>query len=423
MVFLLIPIAVLIFLGLPIAYSMGLGSFIYVATTDHISLNIVVKKMMDGINSFPLLAVPLFILMGELIVRGGAMQRLMALPNVLFGRFTGGLGYVNVGSSVLLGGISGSMVADVAALSTVFGPEMKKKGFSPGFIASLQGSSGTLAAVIPPSIILILIGVTGGISIGDLFLAGIIPGIVTALFLCVYVYFYAKKNNIKDDYKPKKADFIHAIKQSFLPLGLPVVILAGILGGVFTATESAAIAVFYAFILCKYIYRELSWYDVKVSLINTAINTGAIMILIAVATAFAWILTRAGATQKLLSLLMGISDNPIIIFLLMMLLLLLLGTILEGTPVTLIMTPLLVPIAIEIGMNPVHFGILMAMNLSIGSNTPPMALSLLTACRVLKTDIEETFPHILIFLGLMILSLLVVAAFPSLALFIPSLQK
>src|SRR5699024_5014257 len=169
MLYLIIPIALFIILGLPIAFSMGLGSFFYVWITDTSSLNIILNKLINGINSFSLLAVPLFIFIGEIIVRGGAMHRLMSLPNVLLKKFTGGLGYVNVGSAVLLGGISGSMVADVAALSNVFGPEMKRKGFAPGFIASLQGSSGTLAAIIPPSIILILIGVSGGVSIGDLF--------------------------------------------------------------------------------------------------------------------------------------------------------------------------------------------------------------------------------------------------------------
>lgn len=421
MIYLLIPIALFIFIGIPIAYSMGLGSFIYVWITDSSSTSIVIQKMIDGVNSFSLLAVPLFILMGEIIVRGGAMTRLMALPNVLFGRFTGGLGYVNVGSAVLLGGISGSAVADVAALSTVFGPEMKKKGFAPGFIAALQGCSGVLAAVIPPSIVLILIGVSGGVSIGDLFVGGIIPGITTALCLMLYVYIYAKKNNIRDKVKLSKVEIKQSIKRSILPLGLPVVILGGILSGVFTATESAAVAVVYAFVLCRFIYRELSWEDIKSALSSTVINTGAIMILIAASTALAWLLTRARATEALLEAFLSISESPIIIFLLMMLLLLLLGIVLEATPIVLIATPILMPIAIEIGMEPVHFGVLMAMNLAIGSNTPPMALSLLTSSRILKVDIDKTFPHILYFIGLMLMALLIVAAIPSLVLFLPSL--
>src|SRR5699024_10310720 len=301
------------------------------------------------------------------------------------------------GSAVLLGGISGSMVADVAALSNVFGPEMKRKGFAPGFIASLQGSSGTLAAIIPPSIILILIGVSGGVSIGDLFLAGIIPGILTAIFLMIYVYFYAKKNNIIDQNKVTKGEFINAVKQSILPLGLPIVILGGILLGIFTATESASIAVVYAFILSRYIYKELNWENIKQALLSTVINTGSIMILISSATAFAWLLSKAQATKKLLDTLMGISENPIIIFFCLILLLLILGTVIEGAPVALIMTPLLMPIATDIGMDPVHFGVLMALTISIGSNTPPMAISLLTACKILNVDMEKTFPHILIF--------------------------
>lgn len=421
MIYLLIPVALFIFIGIPIAYSIGLGSFIYVWITDISSTSIIIQKMIDGVNSFSLLAVPLFILMGELIVRGGAMNKLMALPNVLFGRFTGGLGYVNLGSAVLLGGISGSAVADVAALSTVFGPEMKKRGFTPGFIASLQGCSGVLAAVIPPSIVLILIGVSSGTSIGDLFIGGIIPGIVTALFLAAYVYIYSRKHKIKDQSNFSKEEVKDAIKQSILPLGLPILIIGGILSGVFTATESAAVAVVYAFILGKFIYRELTWEKIKSAFSSTIINTGSIMILIAASTALAWLLTRAHATIKLLELFMGISGNPLVIFLLMMLLLLILGVVLEATPIVLITTPILMPIAIEIGMDPVHFGVLMAMNLAIGSNTPPMALSLLTASRILKVDIDKTFPHILYFIGLMLIALLVVAAFPSLVLFLPKL--
>ncbi len=420
MVYLLLPIAFFIFIGIPIAFSMGLGSFIYVTITDTSSTTLVVQKMIDGVNSFPLLAVPLFILMGEIVVRGGVMERLMTLPNVLLGRFTGGLGYVNIGSSVLLGGISGSAVADVAALSTVFGPEMKKRGFASGFIAALQGCSGVLAAVIPPSIVLILIGVSGGVSIGDLFLAGIIPGILTALSLMVYVYIYSKKNNIRDKVILKKGDFKEAIQKSILPLGLPLIILGGILLGIFTATESAAIAVFYAFILSRLIYRELSWEDIKESLFSTVINTGAIMILIAASTALAWLLTRSRATEHLLSIFLNISESPLVILLLMILLLLLLGIVLEATPLVLITAPLLMPIATDIGMDPVHFGTIMAMSLAIGSNTPPMALSLLTACRILKTDVDKTFPHILYFIGLMILSILIVVAFPDIALFLPS---
>lgn len=423
MVYLLIPMVILILIGMPIAFSMGFGSFIYITVTDTSSLSIIVQKMIDGVNSFSLLAVPIFILMGELMVRGGAMKRLMSLPNVLLGRFIGGLGYANLGTGVILGGISGSGVADVAALSTIFGPEMEKKGFSKGFTASLQSCSGVLAIVIPPSIVLILIGVSGEVSIGDLFLAGIIPGGITALFLAIYVYFYAKKNNIRDTRKIKKGEFKNAIIKSLLPLGLPVVIIGGILTGVFTATESAAVATIYAFVLCRYIYRELSWAGIKAALSNTVLNTGAIMVLIAVSTSFAWILTKARATQKLLDLFLNITDSSIGILLLMMLLLLVLGIILEATPIVLITTPILMPIAVEIGMDPIHFGVLMAMNLAIGSNTPPMALSLLTASRILKINVEKTFPHILYFIGFMMLAIVAVIVFPSLALFLPDFNK
>jgi C4-dicarboxylate transporter, DctM subunit len=413
-------LGVLLIIGVPVSFAIGLSCLVFLFTQDTVvTSSIISQRMISGLDSFPLLALPFFLLAGNLMIYG-TTPRLMRFANALLGFIKGGLAGVSVVASAFFGAISGSGVATVAAVGSVVTPEMIKKGYGKGFIASLIAGAGVLGMVIPPSMAMVVFGVSAGVSIGDLFLAGIIPGLLVSLFLIIYGVLISNKRNYGGD--ATKFDFkelTNSFKSALLPLLLPVIILGGVMSGVFTPTESAVVAVVYAFILAMFVYRELSIKKLFIVLKESAVNSSIILFIIAAATPFGWILTTQQIPNKLAGLITNATTNGVIILLLISLILLIMGTFMETIATIIIMTPILFPIAMQVGIEPIHFGIIMMVNLAIGGVTPPLAVGLFTSAKIANISVEETFPDVLHVLFVMIFAYLIIVLFPILSLWIP----
>lgn len=412
----------LLIMGLPVGFAIGISGFLFLMlSSGPISPNIVMQKMFSGIDSFPLLALPFFILAGDLMAYG-TTPRLMKLANAFLGPVRGGLAGVNVASSAFFGAISGSGVATVAAIGSVVQPEMVKKGYGKGFTASLTAGGGVLGMIIPPSMPMVVFGVTASVSIGGMFLGGIIPGLLTALLLIVFGIWVSRKRKYGDtgaQFSLKECT--EAIREASLPIFLPIIILGGVMSGVFTPTESAVVAVVYAFILAMFVYKELRWKDLKAVMTRSAITSAVILFIISAAAPFGWILTMEKIPVLLSGFITGFTDSKVLIMIMISVLLLILGTFMETIAIIIIMTPILFPIATNIGLDPIHFGVIMMLNLAIGGVTPPLAVGLFTSAKIIGIRIEDTFPDVLYVVGIMVLAYLLVLFIPQLTLFIPSM--
>lgn len=418
--FLFLSFIALIFLGVPIAFSLGLSSVIYLLMAD-IPLSIVPQKMFAGLNSFVLLSIPGFILAGNLMNAGGITERIIGFTNNLIGHIRGGLGLANIGSSMGFAGISGTALADTASIGAVMIPAMKKEGYDADFSAAVTSSSSTVGPIIPPSLPMIIVGTLASVSIGDLFLAGAVPGILLGLSLMVVAYIISVKRN----YPKGKRQPLPVIAKSFIgafwALMMTFVILYGILGGYFTPTEASVVAVVYALLVGLFIYKNLKFKDLPKLLLDSMISTASIMILVGFANLFGWIMVSEQIPQKVADVILSISDNPIIVILLINLLLLFVGTFMETIAALVILFPVLLPVATQVGMDPVHFGVMMVLNLIIGLSTPPVGVCLFVASSIGKVSIGKTSKALLPFLGVSLVVLLLVAFIPEITLFLPSI--
>ncbi|WP_110648853.1 TRAP transporter large permease [Salinicola peritrichatus] len=413
-------LGILLIIGMPVGFAIGIACLLFMFIDGGpIASNIVALKMISGVDSFPLLALPFFMLAGELM-QYGTTPRLMRLANALFGFMRGGLAGVAVAASAFFGAISGSGVATVAAVGSIVQPEMIRKGYGRGFSASLVAGAGVLGMVIPPSMAMVVFGVSAGVSIGGLFLAGIIPGLITAVLLIVYGVYISKKRQYGGDAgKFDLHELALAGKQAILPLLLPIIILGGVMTGIFTPTESAVVAVVYAFVLAFFVYREINLKRLMLSVNRSAVTSAVILFIIAAASPFGWIMTIEQIPDTLANLLTTLTQSVALQLVLISLLLLIMGTFMETIATIIIMTPILTPIAISLGLDPIHFGVLMMMNLAIGGVTPPLAVGLFTSAKISGIQIEDTFPDVLHVLAVMILAYALVLFIPPLALFIP----
>lgn len=417
----LIIFFVLLLFSVPIAFSLGLSLVPYFLI-ENITLEVLVQRIVAGLNSFPLMALPLFILAGDLMGVGSVTKRLLALAQVIVHKMTGGLAIANIMASTLFGAISGSAAATSAAIGGVLIPEMKKEGYSNGFIGSLQGSAGTLGLIIPPSIAMVILGVTGGISIGDLFLAGFIPGIILAIILAIYSYFIVKKGNYRTkELNSNSTNTFTVIRQALLPLLSPFIVLGGIFSGIVTPTESAVLAVVYALILSGIIYKELTLKNIYDSFARSSIVSASIMIIIGVASGFSWILTSEQIPGQLAEFFLSSLNNTIYFFIILSLIIFLLGTVMEAIALIVLLTPIFIPLVHVLGIDPIHFGIVMIVNLAIAGVTPPVGLSLITACKIADINIEDTFPEIIHIIGLMLLVLALIILVPQFSTFLPNI--
>lgn len=416
---LIVGIIALILLGLPVATALGLGSAIFIFFNGTPDL-LIASKMVSGLDSFPLLAIPFFIFAGNLMNRSQITDRIFAFASSLIGWIPGGLGYVNVSASVVFAGMSGAAVADAGGLGSVEIKAMKEKGYNHGFAAGITAASSTIGPLIPPSLPLIIFGFVGGVSIGELFIAGIVPGLLMAAFLMIMVWHYVRKNNMSADDELKLDIISSTFKASWMALLTPFLIVGGIVSGIVTPTEAAIAASAYTLFLGLVVYRTLNWENIKAVTIESVEMSASILFIISTSTIFAWILTSNQVAVSLANSMTMISDNPIVLLLMINLILLVIGCFLDSIAAITILTPILMPIAISIGIDPVQFGIIVVLNLMIGLLTPPMGMVLFVISTAGKVPIQETIRGTIPFLIPLILSLMAVTFIPALSMWLPS---
>jgi tripartite ATP-independent transporter DctM subunit len=410
---------ILLMLRIPIAFSMLLPCLWYVALSPDITLGVALQRSMAGLDSFPLLAVPLFMMTGYLSNACGLADRMFRLMLCLFGKIPGSLAYVNVGSGVLFSWMSGAAVADAAGLGTVLVPAMKKRGYDEGFALGLTGSSALIGPIMPPSIPAIIFAVTAGVSVGKLFLAGILPAFLMAGVLCVNVFLHVRKHPNTDREEGASINIGKALYDSLPVLFTPVIILGGILGGVFSPTEAAAFSTIYMLLL-GVLYRTLTFAKLWDVLRRTVATAGTIMLIVSAAGLFGWIIAREQGPQAVASLMTGLTDNPWVFLLLLNLFLLVIGTILEPVAALLIMVPIIMPVARQYHIEPVHLGMVMIFNLVIGLLTPPVGLVLYVLSSVTGASVEKVIRGVIPFLIPLLIVLLIITYVPWFSTFLPS---
>lgn len=415
---LFISLAILFIINVPIAVALGLSAaFIFIIHGD-IPLLVVIQNMFNGANSFPLLAVPFFILAGKLMETGGISKRLIALASTMVGRMHGGLALVSIITCIFFAAISGSSAATAAAVGSIMIPSMVKKGYDRNFSSAIQASGGTVGVMIPPSIPLVLYGVAAGASISDLFIAGIGPGILVGLSLMLVAYVISRKNNYEGGEKSTFVEFLKALKDSIWGLLMPVVILGGIYGGIFTPTEAAVVAAVYGLVVGLFVYKEIKWKDLTSIFSESVITTSVIMFIISTASVFGYLLTVEQIPQKISNFVLGVTDNTIITLLIINVLLLIVGTFMETSAAIIILTPILAPVVALMGVDLVHFGIIMVVNLAIGMTTPPVGINLFVVSNIGNVRFEKLVRAIVPFLLIMILDVLIITFIPGLSLFL-----
>ena len=419
---LVIVFITLLVMNVPIAVAIAVSTFLAMLLEGYNPNLMVASKMANGIDSFALLAIPFFILSGILMGRGGMARRLMDLAAALMGRFPGGLAYVNTLTCMLFGSISGSAAAAVTSIGGFMLPEMKRKGYNNEFSVAVTTTAATTGLLIPPSNIMIVYAVASGtVSIAAMFMAGILPGVVVGLLLMTVCAVIAKRSKLGAGERSSLGEIWTAFRRAFLSLLLLVIVIGGILKGVFTATEASAIAVAYAFLLSVVFYREVKLKDLPDILLQAGVTTSVIMLLIGASSGMSWIMTISNIPQSVSILLLGLSDNPLVIMLLINLLLLFVGTFMDMTPAVLIFTPIFLPVAKTLGIDPVHFGIIMIANLCIGLCTPPVGTCLFLGCGVGKTTIARVTPFMIPFFLAMFVGLMAITYLENLSLWLPGL--
>jgi tripartite ATP-independent transporter DctM subunit len=405
-------------LGVPIAVCIAMSTLATMAfTMDFLpAVTTIAQRMAGGLNSFALLAIPLFILSGQLMAQGGIARRLIDFAKALIGMVPGGLAFVNVISCTLFGAISGSSIAATTAVGSFMIPEMKKEGYDKNFTAAITVTSATTGLLIPPSNTLIVYAVaSGGVSIAALFVAGYVPGILISLSLMVLCAIYARRYNFPAGERVSAREAVTKTVAAVPSLFLIVLVIGGILAGIFTATEAGAIAVIYALLLSAVVYREIGPGDIASICLKAALTTAVVMFLIAASIAMSWILAYENIPALVAETLVGISDNPIVILLLINIVLLLVGIFMDMTPAVLIFTPIFLPVAVELGMTPLHFGIMLVLNLCIGLCTPPVGTILFVGCALAKTTISQMVRPMIPMYAAMFVVLMLITYIPALS--------
>ena len=411
----------LLILGIPVAFSLGIATLFAISLTD-IPIIIVFQRMFAGINSFVLICIPFFILMGNIMEKGGITRRIVNFSNLIIGRIKGGLAAVNVLASMFFGGISGSAVADTSSIGAMLIPMMNEEGYDRSFSVAITCTSSTVGLIIPPSNSMILYSfVAGGVSVAKLFAAGIIPGILVGLGLIIVGYIISVKRNYPSHTLPSFKEAIKIIREALLSLFLVVIIVGGILGGVFTATEAAVFGAMYAFIITFFIYKELNLRDLPEIFLKTVYTTIIVMFLIATSTTFAYILAIEEIPRLVASFLLSITANKYILLFIINIILLIVGMFMDMSPAILIFTPLLLPIATDLGLSPIHFGIIMLVNLCVGLCTPPVGTVLFVGLGIANIKMTQIIKPLLLFLIPMIIVLLLVTYIEPITMFIPNI--
>ncbi|ANW95225.1 hypothetical protein AXE80_02515 [Wenyingzhuangia fucanilytica] len=418
---LVVSFLILLTIGTPVAWSIAISSVLTMLVSIPVmpALTTVSQRMGTGLDSFSLLAIPFFVLSGQLMNKGGIAHRLIAFAKTLVGSLPGGLALINVIGAMLMGAIAGSAMASASAMGSILGPEMEKEGYSKEFGAAVNITSSTTGLIIPPSNVLIVYSLaSGGVSIAALFLAGYVPGILTGLLLMLVASFWAKKKGYKLGERSTLKQVFKTFIDAVPSLLLLIIVIGGIVVGVFTATEASAIAVLYTFLL-GIIYKEINLKSLPEILLDSSCTTAIVMLLIGASMSMSWVMSFENIPQDISNVLLGISDNKIVILIIINLLLLFVGVFMDMTPAVLIFTPIFLPVVTALGMDPIHFGMIMVLNLSIGLCTPPVGSVLFVGIGVANTTIDKVIKPLLPLFLAMIVSLFLVTYFPSLSLWLP----
>lgn len=412
---------VFLLIGVPIAFSLGLGSVIAVFTNEKISAMIVAQKLFSSINSFSLMAIPFFMLSGELMEYGGISRRLVNIAKAFVGHLTGGIGMVDIGTSVLFAGVSGSAAADTAAVGSMLIPSMQKNGYPRGLAAVIQACAGSLGPIIPPSLTMIIYCSLTGLSIGELFMAGLTPGIIIALGIALTTYFYAKKFKIKGDRKATVKERVRALKEGVLAIIMPIIIIGGIVSGIFTPTESGAVAVVYALIVGLFIYKEFTVMDIPKIFLRAAAMTGMALLIVAGASIFSWLVAFEKLPRTIVGILVGLTSSKYIIMILLVLFLLFVGMFIETLSATIIVAPILMPVASQYGIDPIQFALVMVITLVYAGVTPPVGGVLFITMGIAKAKMKEVLGYLPAYLGIIVFIILLLIFAPQISLWLPRL--
>jgi tripartite ATP-independent transporter DctM subunit len=420
MLFLLGGFLLLVVLGFPIVFSLAITSLLYLAVYG-IPVITMAQKMITGIDTYALLAVPFFILAGNLMNTGGVTRRLFRFASAMVGHIPGGLGHANVLASMIFAGMSGAAIADAGGLGTIEIKAMRDEGFDIGFSAAVTAASSTIGPIIPPSIPMVIYASIASVSVGKLFLAGAVPGILMGLSLMIMIYFVAKKRHypVHARFNLKEAGISFA--DGFLPLLTPVIILGGILGGIFSPTEAAIVASTWALVLGMLVYREIKLWDLITIVMDTIKTTSMVVYIISAAAIFGWLLGREQVPQTVAQMLFSISKDPNVILFIIIVFLLIIGCVMETTAALILLTPILVPPVVQLGIDPVHFGLVMVLNLMIGLLTPPVGVVLYITSSIAKIPFEEMARVTAPYLIPLVIVLLISAFFPAVTMTLPNL--
>ncbi|TDY61226.1 C4-dicarboxylate transporter DctM subunit [Aminivibrio pyruvatiphilus] len=405
-------------IGIPLALVLGMTGMAVIFAMG-VPMQLVAQRMFAGIDSFPLMAVPFFILAGDLMNRGGTTARIIAFADSLVGHIRGGLAHANILASMIFAGISGSAVADTSAIGSIMIPSMEKNGYDVDFSAAVTATSSVIGPIIPPSIIMVIYGVSVNVSVGGLFAAGFIPGILMGIALMIVVYRVSKKRNYPKSEGFSSKRVAHEFRSSIWALMAPIIILGGILGGVFTPTEAAAVAVIYAFFVGKFVFREITWRDLPHILFQSGITTGAVLLIISMANVFAWVIAANQIPVKLSSMFLSATSNPYVFLLIVNILLLIVGMFMETGAAIILLAPILAPIAVKLGIHPLHFGFMMVLNLAIGMATPPVGVCLFVSCGITGLSLERVSAASMRFVAALLGVLLLVTYVAPISLFLP----
>lgn len=423
MIMAIVLFMILLFLGMPVAFAIATSGFAFFTMRPEIPWTILVQKSLSTTQSFTMLAIPLFIFAGNLMNSTGITSRLVKLSNVLTGHLWGSLGQVSVVLSTLMGGVSGSAVADAAMQSRILGPEMIKRGYAPGWAAAVNCLSGLIVATIPPSMGLILYGTVGEVSIGRLFAAGFIPGFIMCAFMMIATSWSARRYGYKPDHDKaaSPSEILHACIESIWALLFPILLIVFIRFGLMTPSESGAFACFYALFVGLFIYKEMDWEDLKKCIFDSVRDLSVITMILAFSGIFSYGVVFDQLPATLTHALISVTENKYIMMFLIIAMLTIFGMFMETTVITLMVTPILVPIVQQYGIDPVHFGIIMMTVVTMGCSTPPVGVALYTTSNIMECKIEETTHYTIPYFIAIGLTLLIVIFFPKLVLLLPNL--
>lgn len=416
---LLTLLALLIIAGMPVGFSLALASLGALLVQGNIPLVVVPQRLFTATDSFALLAVPFFILAGEIMQEGGISRRLVAFANNLLGWISGGLALVSIAAAAFFAAISGSGAATTAAIGSVMVPEMKKRGYAPDFAAAIQALGGTLGIVIPPSIPFVVYGIITGASVGALFLSGIVPGILGAVVYMFLAYWLSRKAGYRATRRATLAELFRSFCDAFWGLLMPLIILGGIYGGIFTPTEAAVVAVVWAIFVAIVIYREIKFQDLKRIFVNAGLGSTMVMFLIASASLFGWIMTRENIPQQIATAIVHVAQTPLSFLLIVNLVYFVAGMLLDTTAVILLLVPIFYPITVQLGIDPVHFGLITIFNLGLGQITPPFGVCLFVASGISNVSLARITKAIWPFIIAGIALVLLCTYVPAISLWLP----